>query len=240
VSNRILIKFSGEALADKKIGFGISSDMLKYITQEVKLLIDNDIEVGIVIGGGNIIRGEQASQGGIIKRSSGDYMGMMATIINGVALQEALEFYNIQTRLLSSLKVEQVCESYIYRKAVRHFEKKRVVIFAAGTGNPYFTTDTTATLRAAETKAAMVIKATQVDGVYDKDPNKYKDAVKYKEITYDEVLQNNLKVMDATSIAMAKENNMPIIVTDMLIKGNLLDIVKNKNYTHCTVVKNKK
>jgi uridylate kinase len=237
IQNRVLIKFSGEALANKESGFGIDSNILKYIAKEIKSLVKNNIQVGIVIGGGNIIRGVQAAKDGLIRRSSGDYMGMLATVINAVALQEALEFYGVDTRLQSSIKIEEVCESYIYRRAIRHLEKGRVVIFSAGTGNPYFTTDTAATLRGAEIKACMLIKATKVNGIYDKDPHTYDDAIKLDTLDYDEVLAKDLKVMDATAIAMAKENNLPLVVTDMFEEGNLLDIIKNENFTKCSIVK---
>ena len=236
-TKRVLVKFSGEALAKNEAGFGIDTEILKYVAKEIKSLHDYGAEVGIVVGGGNIIRGEQASHNGIIRRSSGDYMGMMATIINCVALQEALESYGVFTRVQSSIKVEQVCESYIFRRAVRHLEKKRVVIFAAGTGNPYFTTDTAATLRATEVKADLLIKATKTDGVYDKDPALHPDAIKRDVITYDEVIMQNLKVMDATSIAMAKENKLPVVVTNMFEKGNLLAIVRDNDLSKSSIIR---
>lgn len=172
---RVLVKFSGEALSGDS-GFGIDVKILEYIAGEIKTLVDNGIEVGIVIGGGNIIRGVSAAQGGIIRRTSGDYMGMLATIINAVAMQEALEYLGIDVRVQSALEIKEVCESYIYRRAIRHLEKARVVIFGAGTGNPFFTTDSAATLRAVEIGADVIIKATKVDGVYDKDPHKFSDA----------------------------------------------------------------
>jgi len=236
---RVLIKFSGEALAKDNTSYGIDTDILKFISKEIKILRDHNIEVGIVIGGGNFIRGGQASQDGLIRRSSADYMGMMATIINGVALQEALEHHGVSTRLQSSLKIEAVCEGFVYRKAIRHLEKNRVVVFSAGTGNPYFTTDTAATLRAVELKADLLIKATKVDGVYDKDPMQHSDAKKMNIIDYDEVLTKNLKVMDATAITMAKENNLPIVVADMFETGSLLEIINNNNYSKCSIVKTK-
>jgi len=234
-NKRVLVKFSGEALAGEA-GHGIDTQILKYISQEIKSLVDGGIEVGIVIGGGNIIRGVTAAQDGIIKRTSGDYMGMLATVINGVAMQEACEHAGLQVRMQTAIKMEQIAEPYINRKAVRHLEKGRVVIFAAGTGNPYFTTDTAATLRAVEIGAEVIIKATKVDGVYDRDPNKFPDAVKLSEITYDDALKEEIKVMDDTSIALAKDNSLPIIVCDMFKDGNLLEII-NGNTANCSIVK---
>lgn len=231
---RVLVKFSGEALAGKA-GHGIDTKILNYISQEIKSLVDADIEVGIVIGGGNIVRGVTAAQDGIIKRTSADYMGMLATVINAVAMQEACEHAGLNARLQTAIKMEQIAEPYINRRAVRHLEKGRVVIFGAGTGNPFFTTDTAATLRAIEIGAEVIIKATKVDGVYDKDPAKYSDAVKLSELSYEEALSEHIKVMDDTSIALAKENNLPIIVCDMNQKGNILDIV-NGNLENCSIV----
>jgi uridylate kinase len=234
-NKRVLVKFSGEALAGEA-GHGIDTKILKYIAGEIKSLINAGIEVGIVIGGGNIIRGVTAAQDGIIKRTSGDYMGMLATVINGVAMQEACEYTGLQVRMQTAIKMEQIAEPYINRRAVRHLEKGRVVIFAAGTGNPFFTTDTAATLRAVEIGASMIIKATKVDGVYDRDPNKYPDAKKLDTLTYDEALTDHIKVMDDTSIALAKENKLPIVVCDMFKAGNLLDII-NGNTTNCSIVR---
>lgn len=233
---RVLVKFSGEALAGE-VGHGIDTKILKFIAQEIKSLVDAGIEVGIVIGGGNIIRGVTAAQDGIIKRTSGDYMGMLATVINGVAMQEACEHAGLQVRMQTAIKMEQIAEPYINRKACRHLEKGRVVIFAAGTGNPFFTTDTAATLRAVEIGAEVIVKATKVDGVYDKDPVKFSDAVKLDEIGYDQALQDHIKVMDDTSIALAKDNKLPIIVCDMFKEGNLLDILKEGNTQNCSIVK---
>jgi len=193
--------------------------------------------VGIVIGGGNIIRGVSAAKDGIIKRTSGDYMGMLATVINAVAMQEALEYMGLEVRVQSAIKMEQICETFIVRRAIRHLEKGRIVIFAAGTGNPFFTTDTAATLRAIEIQSSMIIKATKVDGVYDKDPNKFSDAKKLDIISYDDALKDNIKVMDDTSIALAKDNSLPIVVCNMFKEGNLLNIIKNGDYTGCSVVK---
>ncbi len=232
---RVLVKFSGEALAGEA-GHGIDTKILNYISQEIKSLVDAGIEIAIVIGGGNIIRGVTAAQDGIIKRTSGDYMGMLATVINGVAMQEACEHAGLEVRMQTAIKMEQIAEPYINRKAVRHLEKGRVVIFAAGTGNPFFTTDTAATLRAVEIGAELVIKATKVDGVYDKDPAKYDDAVKLNVITYEQALSDHIKVMDDTSIALAKDNSLPIIVCDMFTEGNLLEIVQG-DLTNCSIVK---
>jgi len=235
MNKRVLVKFSGEALAGES-GYGIDTKILAYIANEIKELVDNDIEVGIVIGGGNIIRGVTAAADGIIKRTSGDYMGMLATVVNGIAMQEALEHIDVDARLQSAIKMEQIAESFIVRRAKRHLEKKRVVIFSAGTGNPFFTTDTAATLRATEIGASMLIKATKVDGVYNKDPMKFDDAIKLDEISYDDALKDHIKVMDDTAIALAKDNSLPIVVADMNDKGNLLNIV-NGDYSKCSIVK---
>ncbi|MDQ1263735.1 MAG: uridylate kinase [Campylobacterota bacterium] len=234
-NKRVLVKFSGEALAGEA-GHGIDTQILNYISQEIKSLVNAGIEVGIVIGGGNIVRGVSAAKDGIIKRTSADYMGMLATVINGVAVQEACEHAGLQVRMQTAIKMEQIAEPYINRRAVRHLEKGRVVIFAAGTGNPFFTTDTAATLRAVEIGADVIIKATKVDGVYDKDPNKYPDAKKLPTLTYDEAMSDHIKVMDDTSIALAKDNSLPIIVCDMFKKGNLLDIIMG-NTQNCSIVR---
>jgi len=233
---RVLVKFSGEALAGDE-GYGINTGILKYIADEIENLIRNNIEVGIVIGGGNIIRGVTAAQDGIIKRTSGDYMGMLATVINAVAMQEALEHNGLYARVQSAIKMEQICETFIVRRAKRHLEKGRVVIFAAGTGNPFFTTDTAATLRAVEIGASMIIKATKVNGVYNKDPNKFEDAKKLDTLSYDQAMNDHIKVMDDTSIALAKDNSLPIIVCNMFEPGNLLKIV-NGDMTNCSIVQN--
>ena len=232
---RVLVKFSGEALAGEN-GYGIDTSILKFIANEIKGLIEAGIEVGIVIGGGNIIRGVTAAQDGIIKRTSGDYMGMLATVINAVAMQEALEYMGLEVRMQSAIKMEQIGESFIVRRARRHLEKGRVVIFSAGTGNPFFTTDTAATLRAVEIGAEVIIKATKVDGVYDKDPNKFDDAVKLDSLSYDDALHDHIKVMDDTSIALAKDNQLPIIVCDMFVEGNLKEIILG-DMSRCSIVK---
>jgi len=234
MNKRVLVKFSGEALAGAE-GYGIDTKILDYIANEIKELVDNGIEVGIVIGGGNIIRGVTAAADGVIKRTSADYMGMLATVVNGVAMQEALEHKGLNARLQTAIKMEQIAEPFIVRKAVRHLEKGRVVIFGAGTGNPFFTTDTAATLRATEIQASMLIKATKVDGVYDRDPNKFDDAVKLDTLTYDQALSDHIKVMDDTAIALAKDNSLPIVVANMNEKGNLLSII-NGDHTKCSIV----
>ncbi len=231
---RILVKFSGEALAGES-GYGIDTKILKYIADEIEDLVRNSIEVAVVVGGGNVIRGVSAAKDGIIKRTSGDYMGMLATVINAVAIQEALEHNGVYARVQSAIKMEQIAETFIVRRAKRHLEKGRVVIFAAGTGNPFFTTDTAATLRATEIEASMLIKATKVDGVFDKDPNKFNDAVKLDKISYDEALKEHIKVMDDTSIALARENSLPIVVCNMFKKGNLLKII-NGDFTNASIV----
>jgi len=231
---RVLVKFSGEALAGEN-GYGIDTQILHFISKEIKLLIDNNIEVAVVIGGGNIIRGVSAAADGVIKRTSGDYMGMLATCINGIALQEAFEHAGLDARLLSAIDMQEIGESFIVRRARRHLDKGRVVVFAGGTGNPYFTTDTAGTLRASEIEAECIIKATKVDGVYDKDPKKFDDAVKLPTLTYDQALDEHIKVMDDTSIALAKENGLPIIVCDMFEEGNLLAIL-NGDRTRCSIV----
>ncbi|EAI1019860.1 UMP kinase [Campylobacter jejuni] len=233
---RVLVKFSGEALAGEN-GFGIENSILKFIASEIKELIKNQIEVGIVIGGGNIIRGVSAAKGGLIKRTSGDHMGMLATVINAIAIQEALESSGLEVRVQSAIQMEAFCETYIMRRAQRHLEKSRVVVFAAGTGNPYFTTDTTAILRAVEIDADMVIKATKVNGVYDKDPKQFDDAVFLNTLSYDEAMQDNIKVMDDTAIALAKDNKLPIVVCNMFEEGNLLKIIQGDT-SLCSIVKN--
>ena len=233
---RVLVKFSGEALAGEN-GFGIENSVLKYIASQIKELLLNDIEVGIVIGGGNIIRGVTAAKDGLIKRTSGDHMGMLATVINAIAMQEALESAGLDVRVQSAIQMEAFCETYIMRRAQRHLEKGRVVIFAAGTGNPYFTTDTSAVLRAVEIEAEVIIKATKVDGVYDKDPHKFGDAQFLHSLSYERALHDNIKVMDDTAIALAKDNALPIIVCNMFNEGYLLRIVQG-DLSICSVVKN--
>jgi len=224
---RVLVKFSGEALSGDN-GFGIDTSILKFIADEIKSLVLHNIEVGIVIGGGNIIRGVSAAKDGIIKRTSGDYMGMLATVINSVAMQEALEHVGMEVRVQSAIKMEAICETFIVRRAQRHFEKERIVIFAAGTGNPFFTTDTGSSLRAIEVGADIMLKGTRVDGIYTADPEKDSTATKFDEISYDEIYNRNLKVMDLTATTMCKENNMPIYVFNMDEYGNLNKVVKGE------------
>ncbi len=233
---RVLVKFSGEALAGEN-GFGIDTGILKYIAGEIKSIALMGVEVGIVIGGGNIIRGVSAAQGGIIKRTSGDHMGMLATVINAIALREALEHFGLDVRVQSAIKMEAICETFIMGRAQRHLQKGRVVIFAAGTGNPFFTTDTAATLRAVEIEADMIIKATKVNGVYDKDPMKFDDAVLLNELSYERAMDDHIKVMDDTAIALAKDNKLPIVVCNMFEEGNLAKIVGG-DLSGCSIVKN--
>ncbi|MCA6435146.1 MAG: UMP kinase [Bacteroidota bacterium] len=223
---RILLKLSGEALMGEK-GFGIDQNRLMAYAQEIKAVYDAGCQIAIVIGGGNIFRGIQAEKGGM-DRVHGDYMGMLATVINSMAIQSALEGLGVQTRLQSAIKMEQICEPFIRRKAVRHLEKGRVVIFGAGTGNPYFTTDSAATLRAIEIEADVILKGTRVDGIYSSDPEKDKNAVKYDTITFEEVYEKGLEVMDMTAFTLCKENNLPIIVFDMNKKDNLFNLVQGK------------
>ncbi|MBN8701430.1 MAG: UMP kinase [Bacteroidetes bacterium] len=220
---RILLKLSGEALMGNK-QFGIDHNRLEQYAKEIQEVVNAGVQIAIVIGGGNIFRGVQAEQGGM-DRVQGDYMGMLATVINSMALQSALEKINVHTRLLSAIKMEQICEPFIRRRAVRHLEKNRVVIFGAGTGNPYFTTDTAASLRAIEVEADVVLKGTRVDGIYTADPEKDKNAVKYEKITFTEVYQKNLEVMDMTAFTLCNENKLPIIVFDMNKLGNLKKVV---------------
>ena len=224
---RVLLKLSGEALLGKK-PFGVDPEVLIYLADEIKSIVDFGVQTGIVIGGGNIFRGEGLAQSGI-DRVTGDQMGMLATIINALALQDALERQGLVARVMSALKVNEVCEDYIRRRAIRHLEKDRVTIFSAGTGNPYFTTDSAASLRAVEIEADLLIKATRVNGVFSQDPLKNDDALHFEAISYDEFISNKLKVMDTTSIVMCRDNNLPVRVYDMNIPNALLEIVKGKN-----------
>jgi len=232
---RILLKLSGEALAGED-GFGIDPAKATNIAERIKEVYEMDVDVAIVIGAGNLWRGQRGNHAGM-DRATADYMGMLATVINGIAMQEACEHVGLEVRMQTAIKMEQIAEPYINRRAVRHLEKGRVVIFAAGTGNPFFTTDTAATLRAVEIGAEVIIKATKVDGVYDKDPNKFSDAVKLSELSYEQALSDHVKVMDDTSIALAKDNSLPILVCNMFQKGNLLDILQNGNMQNCSIVK---
>ena len=221
--NRVLLKLSGEALMGDQ-EFGISSDVITSYAKQIKEIAALGIELSIVIGGGNIFRGLSGEEQGI-DRVTGDYMGMLATVINSLALQNAIEGLDVPTRVQTAIEMPKIAEPFIKRKAQRHLEKGRVMIFGAGTGNPFFTTDTAAALRASEMNAEAVLKATKVDGIYDKDPVKYKDAVKFDKITYAEVLQKNLKVMDATAISLCRENKLPIVVFDSLTEGNMIKVI---------------
>jgi len=223
---RVLLKLSGESLMGNK-QFGIDHDVLGQYAAEIKE-ISKDVQIAIVIGGGNIFRGIQAADGGM-DRVQGDYMGMLATMINSMALQSALEKLDVPSRLQSAIEMNKICEPFIRRRAVRHLEKNRVVIFGAGTGNPYFTTDTAASLRAIEIEADVVLKGTRVDGIYTADPEKDKSATKFERISFDEVYAKNLNVMDLTAFTLCKENNLPIIVFDMNKKGNLRKVVNGDN-----------
>ncbi len=221
--DRVLLKISGEALMGDQ-GFGLHPPTVARIAREVKTVHEMGVEICMVIGGGNIFRGLQGSAQGM-ERTTADYMGMLATVMNALAMQSALEALGVHTRVISAIPMDQVCEPYIRRRAVRHLEKKRVCIFAAGTGNPYFTTDTAATLRANEMSCKAIFKGTKVDGVYDKDPKKHADAVRYDKITYDEVLQKHLGVMDASAIALARDNKLPIIVFSLDEPGGFKGIL---------------
>ena len=223
---RVLLKLSGEALLGEK-SYGVDPKRILAYSKEIKEIVDSGIELAIVIGGGNIFRGVSGASNGI-DRVQADYMGMLATVINGLALQSSLEDLKIQTRLQTAFNIEAVAEPYIKRKAVRHLEKKRVVIFSAGTGNPFFTTDSAAVLRAIEINADVILKGTRVDGIFDIDPEKSKDAVKFKKISYDDVIVKKLKVMDSTAFTLSKENKLPIIVFNMNKAGSLKKIIKGE------------
>ncbi|MGL4947186.1 MAG: UMP kinase [Cetobacterium sp.] len=223
VYNRILLKLSGEALMGDQ-EFGISSETITSYARQIKEIVELGVEVGIVIGGGNIFRGLSGTEQGI-DRVTGDHMGMLATVINSLALQNSIELLGVPTRVQTAIEIPKVAEPFIKRKAQRHLEKGRVVIFGGGTGNPYFTTDTAAALRAIEINADVVIKATKVDGIYDMDPVKFADAKKYTEVTYTEVLNKDLRVMDATAISLCRENNLPIVVFDSITEGNIKRVV---------------
>lgn len=220
---RVLLKLSGESLMGEQ-KFGISSDMLNYYAQEIKSIADQGVEIAIVIGGGNIYRGLSAEKAGI-ERVTGDYMGMLATCINGMALQNTLEQIGVYTRLIAAIEMRQIAEPYIRRRAIRHLEKGRVIIFSAGTGSPYFTTDSAAALRANEINANIILKGTRVNGIYDSDPEKNPDAKRFDNISFDKVIQMGLSVMDMTAFTLCKENNLPIIVFDINQPGNLEKIV---------------
>jgi uridylate kinase len=223
---RILLKLSGEALMGDQ-SYGIDPKRIQDYAKEIKAAVDKKVEVAIVIGGGNIFRGV-AGAGNGIDRVQGDYMGMLATVINGLALQSAIEKEGIQTRLQTAIKIEQIAEPYIKRRAVRHLEKGRVVIFSGGTGNPFFTTDTAAVLRAAEINADVILKGTRVDGIYSADPEKDENAIKYDHISYKDVMNKGLKIMDMTAFALSEDNNLPIIVFDMNTPGNLIKLLSGE------------
>lgn len=224
---RILLKLSGEALQGKDKSTNIDPAVLEQYCAEIKTICGQGVEIAIVIGGGNIFRGGQAGTLGI-DRVQGDYMGMLATVINGMALQSSLERHGMYTRLMSGIKMEQVCEPFIRRRAIRHLEKGRIVIFGAGIGNPYFTTDSTASLRAIETQSNVVLKGTRVDGVYNADPEKFPDAVRYDKLSFQEAYEKNLNIMDMTAFTLCMENKLPIIVFDMNKKGNLFKVVNGE------------
>lgn len=227
---RVLLKISGEALMGN-LGYGLHPPTVERIAKEIQTVHEMGLQICMVIGGGNIFRGLQGSAQGM-ERTTADYMGMLATVMNALAMQSALEELGVHTRVVSAIPMDQVCEPYIRRRAVRHLEKGRVCIFAAGTGNPYFTTDTAATLRATEMKCEAIFKGTKVDGIYDKDPKKHSDAIKYKAISYDEVLQKRLAVMDASSIALARDNNLPIVVFSLDEEGGFSGILSgNGSFT---------
>ncbi|MFL2812306.1 MAG: UMP kinase [Paracoccaceae bacterium] len=222
--SRVLIKISGETLMGSS-QFGLDPPTVDLVAKDIISVHNLGVEICLVIGGGNIFRGLQGSAKGM-ERTTADYMGMLATIMNALAMQSALENYGIHTRVMSAISVDQICEPYIRRRAVRHLEKKRVCIFAAGTGNPYFTTDTAATLRATEMNCEAIFKGTNVDGIYNKDPNVSKDAIKYDEVTYDQILQQNLKVMDASAVALARDNKIPIVVFSLKNFGNMKEVIQ--------------
>lgn len=227
VYKRILLKLSGEALMGDQ-EFGIDPNVITSYARQIRDVVNLGVEVAVVIGGGNIFRGLSGEEIGI-DRVTGDHMGMLATMINSLALQNAIEKLGIPTRVQSGIEMPKVAEPFIKRRAQRHLEKGRVVIFGAGTGNPYFTTDTAAALRAIEMNTEAVLKATKVDGIYDKDPVKYSDAVKYDRVTYTEVLNKDLKVMDATAISLCRENKLPIVVFDSLTEGNIKKVIMGEN-----------
>ncbi|MDA8641831.1 UMP kinase [Flavobacteriaceae bacterium] len=226
IYKRVLLKLSGEALLGDR-SYGIDPKRIAQYAKEIKSVTELGLEVAVVIGGGNIFRGVSAASNGI-DRVQGDYMGMLATVINGMALQSALEEENVQTRLQTAIKIEAVAEPYIKRKAVRHLEKKRVVIFGGGTGNPFFTTDSAAVLRAIEINSDVILKGTRVDGVYDSDPEKNENAIQYDTISFNDVIKKNLKIMDSTAFTLSQENKLPIIVFNMNKSGNLLNIINGE------------
>ncbi len=224
--NRVLLKLSGEFLMGNR-GYGIDPAVADRVAQELSKVVQDGVQIAITVGGGNIFRGLAASANGM-ERAQADYIGMLATVMNALALQDAIERNGQMARVMSAIEMRQVCETYIRRRAIRHLEKGRIVIFAAGTGNPYFTTDTTAALRACEIEADCLIKATKVDGIYDKDPKVYDDAVRFDRITYLDVINRELNVMDSTAITMCNDNNMPIIVFDIEKEGNVDAVLRGE------------
>ncbi len=220
---RVVLKLSGEAFQGE-LGYGIDHTVVASLASEIAGLVKYDVEIGLVVGGGNIFRGEPASKAGM-ERTTADYIGMLATIINAMSLQDALEKKDVQTRVMTAIEMQELAEPYIRRRAIRHLEKKRVVIFAGGTGNPYFTTDTAAALRAIEIRADIILKGTKVDGVYDKDPKEFADAKRFEQLTYMDVLNRELGVMDATAVSLCKENSVPIVVFDVTTRGNIERVV---------------
>jgi len=227
IFKRILLKVSGEAFSYPQ-RTGLSAESINYLSGEIKSIYDLSLQIGIVVGGGNIIRGLAASKEGL-DRATGDYMGMLATCINALALMDSLEKRGIPTRVMTAIEIRAIAEPFIRRRAIRHLEKGRVVIFAAGTGNPYFTTDSAAALRASEINAEAILKATKVDGVYDKDPKTFEDAKKFSEVTYQIALEKGLKIMDAAALSLCSENNIPIIVFDFFKEGNLQKVILGEN-----------
>ncbi|MBN1871801.1 MAG: UMP kinase [Candidatus Omnitrophica bacterium] len=227
IFSKIVLKISGEALQGR-LGHGIDADVIKSVAMQIKEIHDLGVQIAVVIGGGNIFRGNVAETRGI-DRVTADYMGMLATVINGMALQDALEKADVQTRVMTAIEMKEVAEPFIRRRAMRHLEKKRVIVFVGGTGNPYFTTDTTAALRAIEIGADVILKATKVDGVYSADPVKHKDAKRFKRLKYLDVIKRNLKVMDVTAISLCMDNKLPIIVFDLFKKGNIKKVVLGEN-----------
>lgn len=224
--NRVMLKLSGEMLVGEQ-SMGIQPDVIGRFADEIRDIRDTGAQIALVIGGGNIFRGLAGASRGM-DRAHADYMGMLATVINGLALQDALESRGVHTRVMSAISVDEICEPYIRRRAIRHLEKGRVVIFAGGTGNPYFTTDTAAALRAAEIQADVILKATKVDGVYDRDPEKHSDAVRFDSVSYMEVLQRGLKVMDSTAVSLCMDNDIPIVVFNLKEEGNIKRVLEGE------------
>lgn len=224
--NRVMLKLSGEMLVGEQ-SMGIQPDVIGRFADEIRDIRDTGVQIALVIGGGNIFRGLAGASRGM-DRAHADYMGMLATVINGLALQDALESRGVHTRVMSAISVDEICEPYIRRRAIRHLEKGRVVIFAGGTGNPYFTTDTAAALRAAEIQADVILKATKVDGVYDRDPEKHSDAVRFDSVSYMEVLQRGLKVMDSTAVSLCMDNDIPIVVFNLKEEGNIKRVLEGE------------